>query len=59
MRLLAAAGEMNTVRGLVQDVVFQQDRYKVIFENGLQVYVTEAPSIGAELTVPVKVECLR
>jgi ABC-type Fe3+/spermidine/putrescine transport system ATPase subunit len=59
VRPFIAAGETNAIHGRVQDVIFQQDRYKVIFDSGLQVYVAEAPRIGAELTVPVKVECLR
>jgi ABC-type Fe3+/spermidine/putrescine transport system ATPase subunit len=58
-RPFVAADERNAIRGVVQDVIFQQDRFKVIFDNGLYVYVGEAPGIGAEMTVPVKVECLR
>ena len=54
----AIAGEANVLRGMVTDVVFQQDRFKVMFDNGLYVYLSEAPKIGSQLSVPVKIECL-
>ena len=53
-----APGEVTAVRGTVQDVIFQQDRFKVTFDNGIYVYLSEAPKIGNQLTVPVKIECL-
>ena len=62
VRLLArpfvATGEANAIRGVVSDVLFQQDRFKVTFDNGLYVYLNEAPKIGSPLSVPVKIECL-
>lgn len=57
-RPFVAAGEANAIRGVVQDVIFQQDRFKVTFDNGLYVYLSEAPRLGTQLNVPVKIECL-
>ena len=57
-RPFVAAGEANAIRGVVQDVIFQQDRFKVTFDNGLYVYLSEAPRLGTQLKVPVKIECL-
>jgi ABC-type Fe3+/spermidine/putrescine transport system ATPase subunit len=54
----AAPGAVNALRGRVQDVIFQQDRFKVTFDNGLYVYLSEAPKIGDQLSVPVRIECL-
>ncbi|MCC6568036.1 MAG: hypothetical protein IT315_02245, partial [Anaerolineales bacterium] len=48
----------NTIRGVTSDVVFQQDKFKVTLDNGLYVYVKDAPKIGKKITVRVKVECL-
>ena len=57
-RPLAAEDETNFISGLVVDVIFQQDRFKVTFDNGLYVYLDEAPKNGQKISVPVKVECL-
>ena len=57
-RPLAAEDEANVISGLVVDVIFQQDRFKVTFDNGLYVYLDEAPKNGQKISVPVKVECL-
>jgi len=48
----------NAIHGIVTDVIFQQDRFKVTLENGLYVYLPEAPKKGQRISVPVKVECL-
>jgi ABC-type Fe3+/spermidine/putrescine transport system ATPase subunit len=48
----------NVLQGVVSDVIFQQERFKVVFENGLYVYLNEAPKVGEKLSVQVKVECL-
>ncbi len=48
----------NAIHGVVSDVIFQQDRFKVILENGIYVYLEEAPKTGEKISVPVKVECL-
>lgn len=48
----------NVIEGIVGDVVFQQDRFKVTFEDGLYVYLQNAPYVGERIHVRVKVECL-
>jgi ABC-type Fe3+/spermidine/putrescine transport system ATPase subunit len=53
-----AEGEANAIQGIVSDAIFQQDRFKVIFDNGLYVYLNRAPTIGQQLSVPIKIECL-
>ena len=57
-RPLPAEQEANTIQGVVSDVIFQQDRFKVTLENGFYVYVQSAPKVGEELAVPVRIECL-
>ncbi len=48
----------NVLGGVVSDVIFQQERFKVIFDNELYVYLSEAPKVGEKISVHVKVECL-
>ena len=48
----------NVIQGVVSDVIFQQERFKVVFENGLYIYLSEAPKVGEKLSVQVKLECL-
>jgi ABC-type Fe3+/spermidine/putrescine transport system ATPase subunit len=48
----------NEIQGVVVDVLFQHDRYRVTLDNGLYVNLNEAPKIGKRICVPVKVECL-
>jgi len=48
----------SVVRGLVVDVLFQQDRFKAVLENSLYVYVQKPPKIGQMITVRVAVKCL-
>lgn len=50
--------ETNFLHGIVKDVIFQHDRFKVIFDNGLYVYLDEAPNVGERISAKVKVECL-
>jgi ABC-type Fe3+/spermidine/putrescine transport system ATPase subunit len=50
--------ETNLLRGIVRDVIFEHDRFKVIFDNGLYVYLDEAPKVGEKVSAKVKVECL-
>lgn len=57
-RPLAAESEPNSIQGIVQDVIFQQDRFKVTLEDGLYVYLPQRPKVGEKISVPVKVECL-
>jgi len=49
---------VNVISGIVSDVIFQQDRFKVTLENGLYVYLQQAPNVGEKIDVQVKVECL-
>lgn len=57
-RPLPVEGEANTLTGVVADVIFQQDKYKVTMDNGLFVHLKDPPGIGERLSVRVKVECL-
>jgi ABC-type Fe3+/spermidine/putrescine transport system ATPase subunit len=57
-RPLPVKDEANVISGVVSDVIFQQDRYKVTFDNGLFVYLDEPPKIGEKFAVRVRVECL-
>lgn len=53
-----AKREPNVIEGIVTDGIFQQDRFKVTLDNGLYVYLQEAPKMGEKIQVRVKVECL-
>ena len=48
----------NIVQGIVTDVIFQQDRFKLTLDNGLYFYLPSPPKVGERIEVPVKVECL-
>jgi spermidine/putrescine transport system ATP-binding protein len=48
----------NLLGGIVKDVIFQHDRFKVMFDNGLYVYLQETPKLGERISAKVKVECL-
>jgi spermidine/putrescine transport system ATP-binding protein len=48
----------NLLQGVVTDIIFQQDRFKVILENGFYIYLSDAPQVGEKIEVQVKVECL-
>ena len=50
--------ETNFLQGIVKDVMFQHDRFKVTLDNDLYVYLLEAPKVGERISVRVKVECL-
>ncbi len=52
------ADEGSPVSGRVADVLFQQERFRVQLDNGLFVYLHEAPKLGMKLAVKVRVECL-
>ena len=58
VRPIPAEKDMNLLQGTVADVIFQQDRFKVTFEEGFHVYLQEPPKVGEQVSVPVKVECL-
>ncbi len=58
VRPLPAEDEPNTIQGVVSDLIFQQDRFKAVFENGLYVYLQKPVRVGEKIRVPVRVECL-
>jgi spermidine/putrescine transport system ATP-binding protein len=58
VRSLSAEDEPNAIHGIVVDVIFQQDRFKVTLDNGLYFYSQSAPKVGEMVNVQVKVECL-
>lgn len=49
---------INLLGGIVRDVIFQHDRFKVMFDNGLYAYLDEAPKVGERVSAKVKLECL-
>ncbi len=57
-RVERSRNDANVLKGVVEDVIFQQDRFKVTLDNGLYVYLQEAPQVGKSIEVRVKVECL-
>src|SRR5215216_7919690 len=57
-RPLSAELERNVIQGIVRDAIFQQERFKVTLDNGLYVYLPNAPKVGEKINVRVKVECL-
>ena len=50
--------EDNLIQGVVADVVFQHERFKVTLDSGLYIYLDNAPEVGQKISVQVKVECL-
>jgi hypothetical protein len=51
----------GNLSGVVTDVLFHQDRFKVTLANGLYFYLPEAPNVGEEirLAIPASaVQCL-
>jgi ABC-type Fe3+/spermidine/putrescine transport system ATPase subunit len=58
VRPLLEENEPNIIQGIVTDVIFQQDRFKVTLDNGLYVYLPQTPKVGKKIKVRVKVECL-
>jgi len=50
--------EANVISGIVTDMIFHQDGYKVTLNNGLYVYLNDSPKIGQKISTRVKVECL-
>ncbi len=55
---LKARGEANVLRGIVADVLFHPNGYKVTLDNGLYIHSMSAPEIGKKISLRVKVECL-
>jgi ABC-type Fe3+/spermidine/putrescine transport system ATPase subunit len=58
VRPLPAEKEANVIEGVVRDVIFQQDRFKVTLDQGLYVYLSHAAKVGEKIDVRIKIECL-
>ena len=58
VRPLEVGSKKNAIQGIVIDVIFQQERFKVTLDNGLYFYLSESPKLGEMISVTVKVECL-
>ena len=58
VRPLEVQKEANVIGGVVTDVNFQQQRFRVTLDKGLYFYLNQSPKIGEKVTVKVKVECL-
>ena len=58
VRPLLDENKPNIIQGIVTDVIFQKDRFKVTLDNGLYVYLPNAAQVGEKIAVRVKVECL-
>jgi ABC-type Fe3+/spermidine/putrescine transport system ATPase subunit len=58
VRPRSSADGSNRIQAVVNDVIFQQDRFKVILDNGIYLYSPDAPKVGEKIEVRVKVECL-
>ena len=54
----SAESERNVIQGIVTDVIFQQDRFKITLDNDLYVYLPNSPKVGGKIDARVKVECL-
>ena len=52
------AGKGSVVRARVADVTFEQDKFRVLLDNGLFVYLQKAPPMGRGLAVRLQLECL-
>ena len=55
------AGCTSRISSVVQDVIFHQDRFKVVLTNQLYFYLTEAPRIGEPIQLvlpPSAYQCL-
>ncbi len=49
---------VNVISGVVTDVIFQPERFRITLDNGLYFYLPNAPKVGEKIEVRVKVECL-
>ena len=58
VRPLEVQNEANVIGGVVTDVNFQQQRFRVTLDKGLYFYLNQSSKIGEKVTVKVKVECL-
>jgi ABC-type Fe3+/spermidine/putrescine transport system ATPase subunit len=54
----AASDALNLLRGRVRDVIFQREKYKVVLDNGVFLYLNSPPAVGSPIETRVNVECL-
>ncbi len=54
----AHSRKSGVIKGIVGDVIFRQDGFRVVLRGGLHFDLPQAPRIGAKLTLPVKLDCL-
>lgn len=57
----AAHGEdtdTTAIDGTVADVIFEQEQFRVVLDNGIYTYLQNAPSVGDWISAPVRMECL-
>ena len=55
----AVAGQPDLLRGRVADVIFDQDRFKIVLDNHCYFYLPEAPKIGQEITLQLSGSALQ
>lgn len=53
----AGAGS-SVVEGIVSDVLFRQDHFRVVLKNGLFFDLPQPAQVGRKITVKVRMECL-
>lgn len=51
-------GSGASIKGVVRDIVFRQEQFRVVLQNGLYFDLPRPPRIGRSITVKVKLECL-
>jgi len=54
-------GGIVKVSGMVVDVIFRQDEFKVTLDNGLDFYLPNAPSVGEKIALNIPttgIKCL-
>jgi ABC-type Fe3+/spermidine/putrescine transport system ATPase subunit len=53
-----AVGSGAAIKGVVRDVVFRQEQFRVVLQNGLYFDLPGRPRIGRSMTVKIRLECL-
>ena len=46
------------IRGVARDVIFQQERYRVVLDNSLRVDLPREPRKGSRIAIQLRLECL-
>jgi ABC-type Fe3+/spermidine/putrescine transport system ATPase subunit len=52
-------GNGSGLKGVVADVVFQKNGFRITLENGLYFFAPDAMEVGKEISFVVEAECLR